>query len=142
MKTYTVDSFKINEYAYKPITASGYTFDASAPFSVNDSDILTRLIQEAGRFCEHYASDLFIDYMSVREYIENTVGELHSEPAATFLFGFRENCVDGNEYILSHYSNDGKNARYAYRSMWRLDITKSRGEYGERKIEMVLGRVF
>lgn len=138
-KTYSVNDFDGNEFAYKPITTTAYSFTSRRP-SINDSDILTALIQAAGRYCERYASDLFITWDSVRdslEKIENGDGN-----AETFLFGFRENGVDHNAYILSRYNQDSRFARYEYRAMYRLDITAGRGEYGENTIEMKLSRVF
>lgn len=130
-KTYTYDDFKVNDYAYKPIEAEGRWDTYRNCYSVNDSDILTRLIQEAGRYCEHYASDLFIDW----EYVQAAV---HSGDNTTFLFGFRQMGVDHAAFVFSRYNESGYSARHEYRSLWRLDIRTD----DERNITMTLGRVF
>lgn len=40
----------------------GYFNTLQGNWEINYSSILTKLIQEAGRWCEHYASDLFITW--------------------------------------------------------------------------------
>ena len=132
-KIYSAHDFKMNDYAYKPIKADGYVSSCSGVYEVNYSSILTRLIQEAGRFCEQFASDLFIDWKSIEKQIDCAdVLDL------VFLFGFRQSGVDGNSFILSRYNSGAYRCPEAeYRSMWRLDITADGDE-----IEMILGRVF
>ena len=132
MNEYTFDDFGVNDYAYKPIEDSGRIDSYTGKYSINYSSILTRLIQEAGRFCEHYASDLFIDWETVMDAI-NCADEIDR----TFLFGFRQYGVDGNSFVFSRYNSNGNKARYNYRSMWRLDI-----EADGKEIKMKLGRVF
>lgn len=87
---------------------------------INTSDILTRLIQEAGRFCRHYASDLFYSWLTIEKKMNR--GLLKSERV---LFGFRENGVDTNDFILNKFNgNSGVAlASMEYRSIWILDIT-------------------
>lgn len=99
------------------IRATGRNWD------INYSSILTKLIQECGRLCERYASDLFIDWSSIKEKIENKTLEI-----STYLFGIRENGVDHNAFVLSRYENNGKNAMYEYRKIYRLDITVDDGD--------------
>ena len=134
-KTYTISDFKVNEYAYKRDihTASGYLSSYSGKYEINTSGILTRLIQEAGRYCESYASDLFIDWKAIEDRIYSNDAMFLS-----FLFGFRQNGVDHNTFILSRF-NDGmySHPEMEYRSMWRLDI-----EADGKEIKMSLGRVF
>lgn len=135
---YTMKDFEMNAYRYKPVEAFGHRGYLSGKFEVNYSSILSRLICEAGRYCESYASDLFIDWTDgVMHHIDklNTTDE--DITSASFLFGFRQNGVDHAEYVFSRYDNDGIYAKHNYRSMWRLDIdTKG------RDIIMTLGRVF
>ena len=134
MNEYTTENFfKPNVYAYKPIVEEGRRGYYSGRYEINYTGILSRLIQEAGRFCEYFASDLFIDWESVVDYIE------HAEPGQkeTFLFGFRQSGVDHKAFVLSRYENNGHNAQNAYRSLWRLDI-----ETKENDMIMTLGRVF
>jgi len=131
-KEYTVNDFTFNEYAWKPITDEGRRSSYSGKYDINYSSILTRLIQEAGRYCERFASDLFIDWQSVTEWIDG------AEPGQekTFLFGFRENGVDHDAFILSRF-NSYCCPEKEYRSIWRLDIST---DYDDR-ITMTLGRV-
>lgn len=81
---------------------------------INTSSILTKLIQSAGRFCESYASDLFISWNSMLRDMER--GELKE----TYLFGMREAGVDHDKFILHRYNQNDISAHYEYRQMWRL----------------------
>lgn len=65
---------------------------------VNYSRILTILIQEAGRVCADYASDLFISWESLLDEAEKKMKEKADFTLTTF-FGFREQGVDGPFYI-------------------------------------------
>ena len=94
-------------------------------FCINTSSILTRLIQEAGRWCEFYASDLFILWKhNVDQKLDNGTME-----NTRLVFAFRESGVDG-ELAYEH----NKENRHYYRAVWHLDITVTDGY----KIEMVL----
>ena len=121
----------MNDYAWKPITADGYLSSYSWKYEINYSSILTALIQEAGRLCENFASDLFIDWEAVLRFIDSPDSE-----SKTFLFGFRKDGVDHDSFIFSRYSNS-MHGEYYYRSLWRLDIVTK-----EKEIKMTLGRVF
>lgn len=130
-KTKTIDDFKQAFIAEPPITARGRGTD------LNTSSILTRLIQEAGRWCKSYASDLLIDWISVDEAIRNNGLE-----SGSHLFGFRENGVDGERFILSRYNGNSPAPSLEYRAIWRLDITVDNDtEDGRQDIEMALYEV-
>ena len=131
-KTYTLDNFKMNTYAYHPISTSG-RLNSLGEWEVNYSSILTELIHEAGRYCEHYASDLFIDWEAISNFLDR--GETNTE--RIFLFGFRQMGVDSMMSIFSRFDEADYHAKLEYRSMWRLDI-----ETDDHNIEMKLGRVF
>ena len=98
-------------YGTKTIEAEG------RDFSINYSSILTKLIQECGRLCESYASDLFIDWNIIDEKLQEKTME-----TSTYLFGIREMGVDHNPFVLSRYNNSGCHAKYEYRKIYRLDI--------------------
>ena len=137
----TAQDFKVNDYAYgrDTITDKGERHYRTGKWEVNYSDILTRLIQEAGRFCERYASDLFISWESVLHWID----EAGDDEKEIFLFGFRQNGVDHNNFILSRYeSGMYKHPELEYRSLWRLDVETTENEYGTKIIRLTLGRVF
>lgn len=106
---YSIDS--------KPIVETGERSYYEAPgFYINYSSILTKLIQEAGRYCESFASDLFIDWRG----IDSKLGDGTME-TTSYLFGFRESGVDHIDYVWSHLENSIID-HYYYRSIWKLDI--------------------
>lgn len=127
-----MDNFRINDYAWKPITETGYVSRYSGKYEINYSSILTQLIQETGRYCEQFASDLFIDWESVLRCID-TDAEINE----TFLFGLRKYGVDHKEYVFSRFENDGAYWEHNYRALYRLDIHAD-----GKDISMTLGRVF
>lgn len=92
-------------------------------WEINYSSILTKLIQEAGRWCEYYASDLFITWHDIDKKLDD--GTMGTEQ---FIFGFRDNGVDHKEWYELH-----KNDVCRYRAVWFLDVTINDG-----KMEMVL----
>ena len=87
-------------------------------FEINYSSILTSLIQKAGRWCEHYASDLFIIWSSLEKRLEdiNYTGE-------KLVLGFRESGVDKNEVVVKNYNEN----RYYYREIVTLEIEAFNG---------------
>lgn len=127
-----MDNFRINDYAWKPITEDGYLSRYSEKYEINYSGILTRLIQETGRFCESFASDLFIDWEAVLRCIDTD-----APIDETYLFGLRQHGVDHKEYVFSRFENDGAYWKHNYRAMYRLDIHAD-----GKDISMTLGRVF
>lgn len=134
-KTVTFEDFKFNTYAYGLLTEEGRRDYYSGKYEINYSSILSRLIQEAGRFCEYFASDLFIDWGGVLRWME----EAEDNSESVFLFGFRQNGVDGNSFVLSRYNNGCyRYPEKEYRSMWRLEISTD----DKDSIKMILGRVF
>lgn len=109
---YTIEKdFSTKAYHSKEIEAKGIDFD------INYSSILTKLIQECGRLCESYASDLFISWNTIMKKLKEKTLETSS-----YLFGIREMGVDHNDFVLAR-CNSGSRAYYAYRKMYRLDIT-------------------
>ena len=103
--------FSTKKYNSKVIEAYGRDFD------INYSSILTKLIQECGRLCESYASDLFITWNSIVEKLK-----AKTMKTSAYLFGIREMGVDHNEFVLMRYNNDGYHARHEYRKIYRLDV--------------------
>ena len=111
MKEYTINDFNQPAIDAEKIVAEGRTYN-----EINYSSILTKLIQECGRLCERYASDLFIDWQSIEDKLKDGTME-----TSVYLFGIREDGVDHAEFILSRYNNDSY-ARYEYRKIYRLDV--------------------
>ena len=106
------------------ITKTGFYNPFEGKWEINYSSILTCLIQEAGRWCEHYASDLFVQWKySIDQKLDN--GTLYTD---TFVFAFRDSGVDSEEWYENH-----KNEHNYYRAVWFLDV-----ETNEGKIKMTL----
>ena len=103
--------FSTKTYYSQVIEAQGRDFD------INYSSILTKLIQECGRLCESFASDLFITWNGIeRRFKEKTM------KTSVYLFGIREMGVDHDKFILSRYNNYGCHAKHEYRKIYRLNI--------------------
>ena len=106
------------------ITETGSYNPLEGKWEINYSSILTRLIQEAGRWCESYASDLFVQWKyKIDQKLDN--GTLYTD---TFVFAFRDSGVDHEEWYENH-----KNERNYYRAVWYLDVLTDKG-----KIKMML----
>ena len=106
------------------ITETGSYNPLEGKWEINYSSILTRLIQEAGRWCESYASDLFVQWKyKIDQKLDN--GTLYTN---TFVFAFRDSGVDSEEWYENH-----KNEHNYYRAVWFLDVLTDKG-----KIKMIL----
>ena len=106
------------------ITETGSYNPLEGKWEINYSSILTRLIQEAGRWCESYASDLFVQWKyGIDQKLDN--GTLYTD---TFVFAFRDSGVDSEEWYETH-----KNEHNYYRAVWFLDVFTDKG-----KIKMML----
>lgn len=93
-------------------------------WEINTSSILTRLIQEAGRWCVHYASDLFVQWKyEIESKLDN--GTLESD---TFVFAMYRSGVHHKAWYENH-----KDEPNYYRAVWFLDV-----ETNEGKIKMTL----
>lgn len=110
-------------------------FTGERTVSINYSSILTRLIQEAGRICEFYASDLFIEWRSIVEALEDGTIETGS-----YLFGFRDSGVDEAKSVLYWY-NETTHGREYHSAIWKLDVDVELVEPGRKSVNMKLYRV-
>ena len=110
-------------------------FESEMKWDINYSDILTQLIQWAGRFCDNYASDLYMIWKySVDKKLDNKELESYS-----LLFGFRESGVDHQILEDPDYTVVEEHIKencYYYRKVARLDVIINGG-----KIEMELNEV-
>lgn len=81
------------------------------PVSINISDITTFLIQNVGRYCDRYASDLLISHES----LINTINNLNPDRKTEYLWlGLRESGVDGIAYIIANIKNHSPEYIAAY----------------------------
>lgn len=82
-------------------------------WDINYSSILTDLIHDAGRWCESYASDLFILWnCDIEKNLTNDEWK-----GGTYHFGFRQMGVDGDGF----YENN-KDTPYYYRKERELKV--------------------
>lgn len=104
------------------ITETGSYNPLEGKWEINTSSILTQLIQEAGRWCEHYASDLFVHWKYlIEQKLDN--GTLETD---TFVFAMYGSGVHHKEWYEKRKYNN-------YRAVWFLDV-----ETNEGKIKMTL----
>lgn len=75
---------------------------------INTSDIATKLIHAAGRWCERYASDFIISWDTVRTAIKNHVSTPDKIEPDVIAFGFRLSGVDSNDFIISRCNNSNR----------------------------------
>ena len=68
--------------------------------NINMSDVITVLIQYAGRFVERYASDLVISLDSLRM-LTDRIFPVDGRIDEVFAFGMRRCGVDHNEFVIS-----------------------------------------
>jgi len=145
MRNVNIDDFvKVKGDTNQTMIASGRLYkryDNTISIEINYTSIITKLIQEAGKYCSSYASDLVIDLNSLEEKMRDFSIETDS-----MLFGFRDLGVDSDSNIInsSCYTNRLDNSiNYTYRSIWRLDLYVS--EYDEelrtKNIKMTLYEV-
>lgn len=125
MKNYTIESIMEKKCGrdyrdVKPLyTATGYWENHEEKFSLNTSSILSFLIREAGRLCDSYASDLFIDWRSIEDNLSNI-----DYTGGNYLIGIREYGVDGNSFVLSRLNNAPEyyGMNHYYRAMYAVEI--------------------
>lgn len=91
--------------------------------NINYSDILSRLIVEAGTVCKHYASDLFISWDSLLKDLSNVQGRFAE---INRFFGFRENGVDNGENIDAVLSSPETYGKNPYKSIFKITVTMDR----------------
>ena len=104
----------------------------------NFSSEWSRLINEAGRWCESYASDILIDFETIKAYLERLASGEESE-GREFWFGFRQMGVDHLAFIQSR--TEREYASHTYRAVWKWSFTVEEREYGKyivSKLEKLL----
>lgn len=88
-----------------------YPYSKEGRWDINYSDMLSQLIQSCGRYCQRYASDLFIDWQYVVEELEK--GEPINEKR---IFAIRSYGVDHNEFY------EIRKGKEPYHEVWELTI--------------------
>lgn len=112
---------KLREILRGDIKEKGNWNPLKGKWEINYSSILTKLIQEAGRWCEYYASDLFAIWKyNVDAKLENAIME-----TCNLVFAFRDSGVDNNvQYEIKGHQYDED----YYRAVWFLDIATNEGK--------------
>ena len=93
----------------------------------NFSSEWSRLINEAGRWCESYASDILINFESIKAYLERLKNGEESE-GREFWFGFRQMGIDNLAFIQSR--TEREYASHVYRAVWRWRFIVEERKYG------------
>lgn len=104
-------------------------------YDLNYSSLLTKLIQEAGKHCKYYASDLFILWTSFMDKMKR--GGKYFE-GGKWLFGFRKSGVDPASNVCDVYNPCGyitSNPESYYESLYMMDVKVNEG----RSMEITLG---
>lgn len=102
-KEYTLNDFEISKIIDEGFGSwTQYPFNKKGQWEINLSSILSKLIKIAGNTCNYFASDLFIEWKFIENNLEN-----YEFDGGKFFFGFRENGIDGNTFILSRINNRG-----------------------------------
>lgn len=113
----------------------GHVVDGKRKQDVNYSDILTKLIQDAGRICDSYASDLFIHW---RYLIEDKM-ENNELTACTFQIGFRQSGVEMGEKGSERWNTRLETFGSEIIKMMELEIVFSKTDmFGDYNITMNL----
>lgn len=85
-----------------------YPYSKEGRWNINYSGILSDLIRKAGRYCKHYASDLFIEWESIKNCLDDPNYE-----GGIYLFGFREMGIDHDAWIQCILDDTWKSPREA-----------------------------
>lgn len=139
-KEHTLEDFQTPVMGGKLYKEDGFYSPYIKKAELNWSTIISILIGEAGRWCRRFSSDLFVYLHSIQNKLDN--GEFE-EGTYTYLFGFREDGVDGNSFVLSKYNNSSLygSASLTYRALWRLEISICKQTENRKGIEMRLMEV-
>lgn len=91
-------------------------------YMLNLSTIASKLIEQAGRWCEHYASDFIITWDTVRNIINAHVSSTEKLEAEYVAFGFRRSGVDSNSFIASRLHDDVYSGLKEYTHIFVVEI--------------------
>lgn len=123
-KLWTVNELRLDE----PFAKALHGDLEQGRWGINSSTILTKLIQEAGRWCESFASDLFIEWELFLKRLDSA--DYAGERLA---FGFRQMGVDHDSFIeckVNDTAYGGLEAvRNEYRAIWVLDVSVQGTEF-------------
>ena len=108
------DTFKIIE--------KGRRLTIHGCYSINISSILTKLIQDTGRFCDTHADDILFDLEDIVKIAKHGVENMRPNVIIKAV-GIRANGVDYAEHIFSNMNNNWHDDYY--RRIYGIKITHS-----------------
>lgn len=106
------DTFKIIE--------KGRRLTIHGCYSINISSILTKLIQDTGRFCDTHADDILFDLEDIVKIAKHGVENMIPHVTVKAV-GIRASGVDGAEYIFNNMNNNWHDDYY--RRIYVIKIT-------------------
>lgn len=99
---------------------------------LNTSSLYSFLIKEAGRLCDHYASDMFIDLKTLDNAIAGSESVLFTQDSYRWVVGIRDYGVDHDSFLECRMKEHS--VARNYRKIYYLEIT--------RDTEVTYGRYF
>lgn len=112
-----MDKIITEKELYHETGSWGYDFvTGEEKWVINTSSILSFLIKEAGKYCERFASDLFISWQAVEKALtdENYTG-------GRYVFAIRDCGVDGNLFAEARLESPDMYGKYPYKAFYILD---------------------
>ena len=94
--------------------------------------LFTLLIKEAGRLCDNYASDMFIDLQTLHKDLNGTTSVLFEQETYQYVVGIRDMGVDSESFVKCHAERE--ECSYAYREMFLITVTPDEKYKGSRKL--------
>lgn len=113
------------EYQY---TATGYfdEYSAQGGYSINVSSILSKLITEAGRWCEDYASDILFYIDDLKKLFRQKPVTGDGMEDVVIIMGMRQNGVDYGETVTTYFAKHPFDSdSYYYRALWVLRVERN-----------------
>lgn len=96
------------------------------------SGLFSLLIKEAGRLCDNYASDMFIDLQTLYKDLNGTTSVLFEQETYQYVIGIRDMGVDSERYVKCNAERE--DCTYAYREMFLITVTPDEKYKGSRKL--------
>ena len=111
-----VDMVCDEEYDHRYTECGAITYDrGKKTCEINMSRIYSKLIEQAARWCEHYASDILIMVIDpIKEMISS--GNIENK---TMVFGLYDSGVNDIKFDDDNFSNVSD---YYYRAIWVINI--------------------
>ena len=90
---------------------------------INISSEMSLIIKEAGRLCEHYASDAFYDLRRMHDDLMGAESVLFKQDEYLWVIGIRETGCDGPEFLRNRL--ESQTAEREYRKIYVLRVWRT-----------------